>query len=85
MYRSAQALPVIGKINDAIINPLIRLLFGLALIFFLWGVFEFVSAAGDESRLTKGKQHMVWGVLGMAIMVSAFGIVNLIISTVRSF
>lgn len=84
MYVSAQALPVIGKITDAIINPLIRLLFGLALIFFLWGVVEFISAAGDEKKLSQGKQHMLWGVIGMAIMFGAFGIVNLVISTVQS-
>jgi len=35
-----------------------------------------------EDKRTAGKQHMIWGIIGMAIMVSVFGIINLIMSTI---
>ena len=72
---------VLTKINEQIIDPLIVLLFGLALAYFLWGGFEFVrNSDSDEGRDT-GRRHMLWGIIGMFIMVAAWGIINLIINT----
>ena len=55
----------------------------LAVLVFLWGVFEFIMGSGDEKARETGKQHIVWGLVGLFIMVSAMGIVNLIINTIR--
>ena len=68
---------VLGKIADQIINPLIRGLFAAALILFAWGVVQFIRGAGDESARSIGKQHMLWGVVGMAIMVSVFAVIKI--------
>lgn len=70
---------LIERIVDVIINPLLALLFALALIFFLWGVAEFLFKF-DEKR-NEGKQHMIWGIFGMFIMVSAFAIIRLLLNT----
>jgi len=64
------------------LNTVIMLLFVLVTLYFIWGVVKYVSAAGDEAKLKAGKQHMIWGIIGMAIMVSVFGIINLIMSTI---
>jgi hypothetical protein len=72
----------INKVSQVIINPAIQLLFLLALLYFLWGVFKFVKGSdADDSRET-GKQHMIWGIFGMFIMISAYGILNFIIGSV---
>lgn len=76
---------IIDVIVGEIINPLIRLLFGAATIIFLWGMVEFLMALDDESKKSKGKLHMIWGIIGLAIMVSVFAIINLIGDTVNSF
>jgi hypothetical protein len=68
---------VLAKIADKIVNPLIRAIFALAMIWFFWGVLQFIRGAGDESARSIGKQHMIWGVVGMAIMVSAFAIIQI--------
>ena len=74
---------VVRNIKVNIINPIIVLLFSLALLYFLWGVFDFVRNSSSEDKRNDGKQHMLWGIIGMAIMVSAFGIVNLICNTIN--
>ena len=72
---------LILKINKVIINPAIGFIFAVALATFLFGVVEFIlKKESDEGRAT-GKQHMLWGIIGMAIMLGAFGIINLIISS----
>ncbi|MEK7152941.1 MAG: hypothetical protein AAB834_03275 [Patescibacteria group bacterium] len=69
------------KINKEILNPIIALLFAVALVVFLWGLVEFVaSAEGDQGRL-RGKQHMLWGVVGMTIMVGARAIILIVTNT----
>lgn len=70
---------LLEKIQTDILNPLIGLLFVLATVLFIWGIIELViGSRGDPARLQKGKQVMLWGIVGMTIMVSAWGIVNIL-------
>ena len=71
----------IANLNRLIINPLILLLFALALVYFLWGVLEFMANQDNEEKRTTGKKHMVWGIVGITIMVGVFAIMNLILRT----
>ncbi len=76
---------IILKINYYILNPLIWLLFAVALVVFLWGVVEFLRERDANSqKANDGKQHLLWGLVGMFIMVSAFAIMNLIKSIIGS-
>ncbi len=71
----------IKAINREILNPLIALLFAVALIVFLWGLVEFIrSAESDEARST-GQRHMLWGLVGMAIMVAAKSVIFVVTNT----
>lgn len=73
---------LIKKISDNILNPLIYLMFGVAFVVFLWGVAEYVMHLDNEEARTTGGRHMLWGIIGMAIMLSALGIKALIANTV---
>lgn len=69
----------LGDISDFINNILIPLLFAVALLFFLYGVFNyFIVGKNIEEKKVEGRQYMVWSVIGFVVMVSIFGIVNLI-------
>ena len=77
----------VGKIKTEIINPILELLIALAVIYFLFGVVKYFMGArerSDSQGAEEGKQHMLWGIIGVAITVSAFGIVNVIIRFVGS-
>ncbi len=71
----------LGNVNSQIVNPLITFLFALAIAFFLYGVFEFMMNGDNEEKRTEGKSHMVWGVIGIAIMLGVWGILNFLLST----
>ncbi len=68
----------LGRINEHIINPLIILLFAVAFVVFTLGLFKFFGARDNAADLDQAKQSMIWGVVGMAIMVSVFGIMSFI-------
>ncbi len=75
-------VPFLNKINDVILNPALILLFSVALLVFLYGGLQFIVRASDEKARAEGKKAMVWGLVGMFIMVTAFGLIRLILSSV---
>lgn len=75
---------VMDKINSEIINPIITGLFALAVLYFLFGLTEFIRNQDNEEAQSAGKQHMIWGVIGIAIMLSVEGILGLIEGTLTS-
>lgn len=77
----ASVLAVIGKISTTILNPIIVLMFAVALAYFAWGVVQYIWQPDNEEERSKGRTRMLWGIVGMFIMVSVYGILNLIINT----
>ena len=73
--------PIIGKINAVILNPIITLLFALALVMFLWGVFQYLWMEESDKAREQGRNHMFWGVIGMFVMFSVFTIMRIIANT----
>jgi len=76
--QSAVADKIVDNIINEIINPIIFVLFGLAMLVFIWGVITMFVKSGDAEAVGNGKKHMVWGIIGLAIMSGTFGIMNLI-------
>lgn len=66
---------VVGIIVD-ILNLLIPILIGLALLLFIWGIVTFMTAQGSEESVRIAKQRMFWGIIAIFVMVSFLGIVE---------
>jgi hypothetical protein len=75
------ASTIINRLVDLIINPLILLVFACGFFLFMWGLVKFLWNSREGEINDNGKQHMLWGVVGMFIMVSVYGIINLITGT----
>ena len=71
----------IANVDNMIINPLILFLFALALVFFLYGVFEFIANGAHDEKKTIGKSHMFWGIIGLTIMMGVWFILGVILNT----
>lgn len=71
----------LGKINQFILNPIIRLAFAVAVLYFTWGVFQFIKSETADTKREEGKKKIIYGLLGLFIMFSALGIIKLILST----
>ncbi len=72
---------LLGKILSDIVTPIVYFLFALAVVYFLWGMIKFLQNADDAEGRKEGQSHMVWGIVGLFIMLSARGIINVILST----
>lgn len=69
-------------VNDTIVplgDTLVTLLYGFAFVFFLFGVVRYVFAGGEETR-QKGKQHIMWGIIGLAVLFMVWGFVRILLN-----
>lgn len=52
-----------------------------ASVVFAWGVIQYFSAAGDERKTKDARKYMMYGVLTLAVMMSAWGLAYLLLDT----
>lgn len=71
---------VINIIN----NIIVPILFAVAFIVFLWGAFQtFIVGATSEEVKEHGRNLMLWGLIGFFVMVSLWGLVNILTGSVQ--
>lgn len=77
----AAAQSMLARIEDVILFPLMTLMIAVAVLIFFYGMFQYVQNADSESGRETGKQHMLYGIIGFLIMVSALGILKIAAGT----
>lgn len=73
----------VNKINDIFLKPILTLLVALSVIYFVWGLAVFISRTNEDTERQKARQHMLWGIIGLFIIFSVWGIMNIIMDTVN--
>ncbi len=69
----------LGRVVGFINGVLVPLIFTLALLFFIYGMFKYLIWHGDsDGDRETGRQLMISAVIGFVLMVSIWGIVNLV-------
>ena len=88
---SLAAIPVLAAPKDfkavideiiigGLLKPLVPLLVGLAVVVFIYGVLTLILSEGGEKK-EDGKKYMFWGIIGIFVMVSVWGLVAIVQST----
>jgi hypothetical protein len=68
---------VFQKVVDNIFSPLYKLVAAIAGVYFLFGVAKFIYDMNDPEKKNFGKSHLLWGTIGLFIIVSIGGILPL--------
>lgn len=81
---------LVFRVNEFVLNPLIKLGFVIALAYFIWGLVQYIrdresgrvwdSSVFDKDGeyKKKGADQIIWGLIGLFIMVSVFGIMKVL-------
>ncbi|MFO0718813.1 MAG: hypothetical protein U0522_02190 [Candidatus Paceibacterota bacterium] len=72
---------LLNKIISVILQPIVVLMFVVALMVFFWGIVQFINTSNTDDGREKGKRNILWGVVGMFIMFSVYGIIHIILQT----
>jgi len=63
-------------------SSVIPFIFAVAVVMFIWGVVKyFIINADEEKKRAEGKQFMLWGIIALAVMISVWGLVNILGTT----
>jgi len=69
------------RIKEYILLPAEKVIFAAGMFLFVYGLVEFLWNLDDGEVQNAGKQHMLWGIIGVFIMVSVTGIISIIENT----
>ena len=73
---------LIGQIIAIIDQVLVPLLFAVAFIVFLFGVYRyFIEGGADEEKRKSGRDFVVFGLIGFFLMITVWGIVNVLVAS----
>lgn len=59
----------------------IQLILVASVVWVTWNIFKFIMSAGDEEARGKAREGIIYGIIGVAVMVSVWGLVNFITGT----
>ena len=66
---------------ENLINKVVPLIIGIAGLVFIWGLVSYVTAGGDEEKKKTARDTMVYGIIVLFVMVSVWGLVNILVGT----
>lgn len=72
---------LLERIQTYVVDPIIAVIFTLGLLLFFVGIVEYLWEIKDGKTDGDGRQHLIYGLIGMLVMVSVYGIINMIINT----
>ena len=75
---SNEAAKLISNIKVYILNPIIGFMFAVAVVMFIYGIVEYILSADNEDKVAVGKTHMIYGIIGIFVMIGVYGILNLL-------
>ena len=52
-----------------------------AVVMIIYGGYLYISSGGDAGKLAKAKNTILWAVIGLAVVVLSYAIVNFVIKT----
>ena len=67
-------------VAQRLFNTLIPILITLGVIYFIWGVIQYVIAKDEEAKKA-GRDKMIWGIIGLFVIVSIWGLVGFLGNT----
>ncbi|PIR69564.1 MAG: hypothetical protein COU47_02305 [Candidatus Niyogibacteria bacterium CG10_big_fil_rev_8_21_14_0_10_46_36] len=77
----AQTINTLLQDISDILNTVIPILMILATLIFLWGIITYITAAGDEEKLKSARTYIIWGLIGLFVMVAVWGLVQVLLNT----
>ncbi len=65
----------------SLINIAISIIIALAVLGFFWGLTQYILSANDSTKIEEGRKVMVYGILGLFVAVSIWGILKILART----
>lgn len=64
-----------------LIDGAVPFIIGLGVFVIIWGIFTYLTHAAEEEKREEAKKFILWGIIGVFMMLSIWGFVNILINT----
>lgn len=72
----------IRSIIGRVINAALGISGSVALLMFIWGGLQWLTSGGSPERIQKGKNTIVWAVLGLVLIFGSYAILNFVLGAI---
>jgi hypothetical protein len=81
-FQNCNAGNTVGGLIRTVINWLLGIAFGVAILFLIIGGFWYITSAGNEETAEKGKGTAINAIIGIIIIILSYVIVNVVANLV---
>lgn len=67
---------ILCKINE-LLGVIVPILIALGVVYFIWGVVQYVIGTDEEAKAA-GRQKIIWGIIGLAVIIGVWGLVGIL-------
>jgi uncharacterized membrane protein YidH (DUF202 family) len=71
---------VLARLGN-LMNLIIPFLVGLAVFIIIYGILGYISFSADEEKRKQARDFIAWGVIGVFLMLSVWGLVTILLNT----
>ena len=70
---------IICKVHQ-ILSSIVPVLVALGVVYFIWGVVTYMIGGAEEDK-KKGRERIIYSIIGFAVIVGIWGLVNILVTT----
>src|SRR3989344_1774688 len=72
---------LVAYVLEDFIKPITVVILSLAVVYFLWNIFNIIRASKKGEELADLKSKALWGAIAIFVMVSMWGVVSILVNT----
>lgn len=72
-------IKTVPELTNRVINGILGVVGAVALLYMVWGGITWMTSRGNAESIKKGKDTIVWGILGLAMIFSSYVIISFVI------
>lgn len=72
---------LLNYISCTLIKNVVPVILAVAMVAFIWGVIQMYINPNNEEARKKGKSYIIWGLVGLTVIISVWALVSIISET----
>ena len=74
--------PSPATLMGRVINAVLGIVGSIALVMFIYAGFRWMTAAGKQQTVTKGRNILIWATVGLIVIFSAYALVKFVFTAI---
>lgn len=68
---------MLSNLVTEVFSPIYRAVVGVTILYFMYGIMKYIMDLNNPEKQTFGKSHLLWGTVGLFIVLSVGGVLGM--------